>query len=293
MIIDNCVFRFLFSIGITFNMNKTQIGCQGWNYEDWTTKADGDTVFYPRGTRSNEMLALYAEIFETIEVDSTFYAIPPASTIENWYKKTPENFTFSLKLPQEISHSYALHEDSFAVLDEFCERISALKEKLAVVLIQLAPQFEASKENAQNLRKFLTHLPKEIRFAVEFRERQWLIDWTFEELEKNKVALALVEGSWIPRELTFQAIEKLQTDFAYVRFMGERDLTAFDKIYRYQDANLNMWADEIKKIKAQEKFIYFSNFYEGHAPASANKLKELLGQKTNDASSLETQKSLF
>ncbi len=292
----------LFCVTSVNNMKKSQIpnpksqiriGCQGWNYDDWTTKADGETVFYPRGTKSNEMLALYAEIFDSIEVDSTFYAIPPDSTIENWYKKTPENFTFSLKLPQEISHNYALHEDSFAVLDEFCERISALKEKLAVVLIQLAPQFEANKENAQNLRKFLAHLPKEIRFAVEFRERQWLIDWTFEELEKNKVALALVEGSWIPRELTFQAIEKLTTDFTYIRFMGERDLTAFDKIYRNQDANLKMWADEIKKINSIENFIYFSNFHEGHAPASANKLKNLLGQKTNDASSLETQKSLF
>ncbi|CAN5337286.1 DUF72 domain-containing protein [soil metagenome] len=272
---------------------KFQIGCQGWNYEDWTTKADGDTIFYPRGTKSNEMLALYAEIFDTIEVDSTFYAIPPASTIENWYKKTPENFTFSLKLPQEISHNYALHETSFEVLDEFCERISELKEKLSVVLIQLAPQFEANKENAQNLRNFLARLPKEIRFAVEFRTRDWLIDWTFEELEKNAVALCLVEGKWIPRELMFQAIKKLNTDFTYVRFMGERDLTAFDKICRRQDANLQMWKAEIEKIKAREIYIYFSNFYEGHAPTSANKLKELFGQRIFSASDLETQKSLF
>ncbi len=273
--------------------SQIQIGCQGWNYDDWTTKADGETVFYPRDTKSNEMLALYAEIFDSIEVDSTFYAIPSASSIESWYKKTPEHFTFSLKLPQEISHSYALHEDSFAVLDEFCERILELKEKLAVVLIQLAPQFEANKANAQNLRKFLARLPKEIRFAVEFRERGWMIDWTYEELEKNSVALALVEGSWIPRELTFEAMGKLENNFAYVRYMGERDLTAFDKIYRAQDTNLQMWADEIKNLKAREKYIYFSNFYEGHAPASANKLKKLLGQKTIDASSLETQKSLF
>lgn len=273
--------------------SQIQIGCQGWNYEDWTTKADGATIFYPRGTKSGEMLALYAEIFDSIEVDSTFYAIPSASSIESWYKKTPTNFTFSLKLPQEISHQHALRESSFEMTDEFCKRVSELKEKLAVVLIQLAPQFEANKENAQNLRKFLAYLPKEMRFAVEFRERGWMIDWTFEELEKNSVALCLVEGSWIPRELTFQAIEKLKNNFAYVRFMGERDLTAFDKIYRNQDANLQMWADEIKNLKATEKYIYFSNFHEGHAPASANKLKELLGQTAKDASSLETQKSLF
>jgi len=273
--------------------SKIVIGCQGWNYDDWTTRAGGETIFYPRGTKSNEMLTFYSEIFETIEVDSTFYAIPPASVIENWYKKTPANFTFSLKMPQEITHEYALRQGAFEILDEFCERVKDLKEKLGVVLIQLAPQFEASKENAQNLRKFLERLPREIRFAVEFRERGWLIDWTFQELEKNAVTLCLTEGKWIPRELTFGAIEKLNTDFAYVRFMGERDLTAFDKIYRHMDANLEIWAGEIEKLKAREIFVYFSNFYEGHAPASVNKLKKLLGQEIANAADLENQGSLF
>jgi len=278
----------------TRNSNsKISIGCQGWNYDDWITRAGGKSVFYPRGTKSGEMLAVYAEIFETIEVDSTFYAIPPASVIENWYKKTPAHFTFSLKMPQEITHEHALRRSAFEMTDEFCERVKELKEKLGVVLVQLAPQFEASKENAQNLRKFLERLPRGIRFAVEFRERAWLIDWTFQELEKNRVALALVEGSWIPRELTFSAIEKLRADFAYVRFMGERDLTAFDKIYRHMDANLQMWADEIERIKAKEIFVYFSNFYEGHAPASAVKLKKLLGQEIVEPSDLENQASLF
>ena len=273
--------------------SKFAVGCQGWNYDDWTTKADGETVFYPRGTRSNEMLGFYAEIFGTIEVDSTFYAIPASSVVENWYKKTPENFTFSLKLPREITHEYSLREPSFPVLNEFCERVALLKEKLGVVLVQLPPNFEASKENAQALREFLAELPKKIRFAIEFRERQWLTDWTFEELEKNKVALCLVEGSWIPREKIFEAIEKRTADFSYIRFMGERDLTTFDRIVRPQDAHLQMWKEEIEKLKTKDIYIYFSNFYEGFAPASINKLKELLGQTTIEASSLENQKSLF
>jgi uncharacterized protein YecE (DUF72 family) len=273
--------------------SKFTVGCQGWNYDDWTTKADGETVFYPRGTRSNEMLGFYAEIFGTIEVDSTFYAIPASSVVENWYKKTPENFTFSLKLPREITHEYGLREPSFPLLNEFCERVALLKEKLGAILIQLPPNFEASKENAQALREFLAELPKEIRFAIEFRERQWLTDWTFEELEKNKVALCLVEGSWIPREKIFEAIEKRTADFAYIRFMGERDLTTFNRIVRPQDAQLQMWKQETKRLKTKDIYVYFSNFYEGFAPASVNKLKELLGQKTIEASSLENQKSLF
>ncbi len=272
---------------------KIKIGCQGWNYDDWTTKADGVRVFYPRGTRSNQMLETYAQVFDSIEVDSTFYAIPARSAVENWYRKTPEKFTFSLKMPQEITHEYALREPSFPIMEEFCERVLLLKEKLGAVLIQLPPNFEASKENAQALREFLAELPKKIRFAVEFRNREWMIDWTFEELEKNSVALCLVEGSWTPRELMFEAIQKPTADFAYIRFMGERNLTSFNKILRPQDANLQMWTTEIEQLKAKDIFIYFSNFYEGHAPASVNKLKNIFGQKMVEASSLETQNSLF
>lgn len=273
--------------------SKIRAGCQGWNYDDWTTKADGATVFYPRGTRSTEMLALYAQVFDTIEVDSTFYAIPASSAVENWYKKTPENFTFSLKMPQEITHEYALREPAFPMMEEFCERILLLKEKLGAVLIQLPPNFDASKENAKALREFLAELPKKIRFAVEFRNREWLVDWTFEELQKNSVALCLVEGHWMPREQMFQAIGKPTAKFSYIRFMGERDLTTFDVIQRSQDANLQIWKTEIERIKATDVFVYFSNFYEGFAPASVNKLKELFGQRTIEASILENQKSLF
>lgn len=273
--------------------SKIHIGCQGWNYDDWTTKADGETVFYPRGTKSNEMLENYSKVFETVEVDSTFYAIPASSAVENWYRKTPHDFTFSLKLPREITHEHLLQSTAFHVLEEFCERVLLLKEKLAVVLVQLPPQFEAGKENAQSLRDFLARLPKEIRFAVEFRNREWLINWTFEELEKNQTALCFVEGSWILREMTFEAMRRRTADFAYIRFMGERDLMSFDKVLRPQEANLQMWKEEIERLKTKDVFVYFSNFYEGHAPASVNKLKRLFGQKTIEANSLEKQKSLF
>lgn len=272
---------------------KLKIGCQGWNYADWTTKAGGEIVFYPRGTKAGEMLEIYSKVFETIEVDSTFYAIPAASVVENWYQKTPEKFTLSLKLPQEITHEHGLRETSYQVLEEFCERAAELKEKLAAVLIQLPPQFGADKENARNLRNFLARLPEEIRFAVEFRHRYWLVDWTFEELEKNKVALCLVEGSWIPREMMFETIEKTVADFSYVRWMGERDLESFEKIVRPQDVNLQMWKAELEKLKVKQIFAYFSNFYEGHAPASANKLLKLSGQEIIETESLENQASLF
>lgn len=281
----------------TFQADKTKaqisVGCQGWNYSDWVTKIGGERLFYPRGTKAGEMLEVYSKVFETVEVDSTFYAIPSVSAVEGWYEKTGENFTFSLKLPQEITHEHVLRETSYGIADEFCERVLLLKEKLAAVLIQFAPQFEGNKENARNLRDFLARLPKEIRFAVEFRNRNWFVEWTFEELEKNKIALCLVEGSWIPRELMFEAMRKPTADFSYVRWMGERDLTSFDEVVRPQDANLAMWKAELERMKAKETFAYFSNFYEGYAPASAEKLLKLDGQKMIETGSLETQGSLF
>ncbi len=272
---------------------KIEIGCQGWNYRDWVSKAGGDTIFFPRGTRSNDMLKLYAEIFDTIEVDSTFYAIPPTSVIENWYKKTSNNFTFSLKMPQEITHEHKLREESFIVLENFCEKIRDLKEKLATVLIQLPPTFDGSKTNAQNLREFLKQLPKDIKFAIEFRHRDWMIDWTYRELEKNNVALCLCEGKWIPREMFFTALHKCKTDFAYVRFMGERDLQHFDKVYRNEENLLEIWKKQIEDLSAKNIYVYFSNFFEGNAPISSNKLKKLLGQKPIHPSVLIDQGSLF
>ena len=273
--------------------SKIKTGCQGWNYPDWTTKADGETVFYPRGTRPGEMLGLYARIFETVEIDSTFYAIPAASALEAWAKKTPPDFSFALKMPREITHERTLDESSYRILDEFCERVRILGDKLKSVLIQLAPQFTASKENALNLRKFLARLPREIRFAVEFRSREWMVEWTLEELEKNRVALCLVEGAWLPREAMFEAIERPTADFSYVRFMGERDLTAFDRVVRPQDANLRVWAEELAKSKTKEIYVYFSNFYEGFAPESTQKLMRMCGQRVKTAAALEDQASLF
>jgi uncharacterized protein YecE (DUF72 family) len=235
------------------------------------------------------MLGIYARAFETIEVDSTFYAIPPASAVEGWYKKAPAGFTFSLKMPQEITHEYGLRAPAYPALEEFCERVLLLREKLAVVLVQMPPNFEATKENAQALRDFLAYLPKKIRFAVEFRNREWLVDWTFAELARRGAALSAVEGGWIPREMMFESLRRQPVDFAYIRLMGERDLTTFDRIARPQDANLQMWQEEIARSQAKEVFVYISNFYEGFAPESASKLRKLFGQRTVEPEEMENQ----
>jgi uncharacterized protein YecE (DUF72 family) len=272
------------------------VGCQGWNYEDWVTGPGGGRgIFYPTATRAAGMLEVYARAFETVEVDSTFYAIPPTSTFESWTKRTPEGFTFSLKLPQEITHERALRTGSITLLEEFCERARVLKEKLACVLIQLPPQFELTVENGRALRDFLPRLPRDIRFSIEFRSPDWLKQTVFDFLAEHNVALALVEGQWITQADVWHLAENPTADFAYIRWMGARNLTRFDAVQCAQDENLQAWCSMIARLpeRVKQVYAYFSNFYEGHAPASANKLKRLLGQPVIEASDLEDQPSLF
>ena len=273
-----------------------KVGCQGWNYDDWVTGAGGGAgVFYPHGTRTAGMLELYARAFETVEVDSTFYAIPSVSTVEGWAARTPPGFTFSLKLPQEITHQRALRSGSIALVEEFCERVRRLGDKLASVLIQLPPQFEVTPETAGALREFLPQLPRDIRFSVEFRSPGWIKRSVAEMLASFNVALALVEGQWAERSEVWQVAEHLTANFAYVRWMGARDLARFDQVQREGDENLHAWSRVIADLceRTPTVYAYFSNFYEGHAPASANKLKRLLGQPVVQAADLEDQPSLF
>jgi uncharacterized protein YecE (DUF72 family) len=273
-----------------------KVGCQGWNYEDWVTGAAGGAgVFYPQGTRAADMLEVYGRAFETVEVDSTFYAIPSVSTVEGWANRTPPGFTFSVKLPQEITHQRTLGSGSAALLEEFCERIGRLGPKLAAVLIQLPPQFEMTPENMRALREFLPRLPGGISFAVEFRSRDWMKRAVADMLARQRVALALVEGPWVERSEMLRLTEKLVADFAYVRWMGVRDLTSFSHVQRARDKNLSSWSKVLTRLCEHVPVVYsyFSNFYEGHAPASANKLKRLLGQPVTQASDLEDQPSLF
>jgi len=275
------------------SIQEIRIGCQSWGYDDWITQPGGDFVFYPPGTKKSEMLPAYARVFDTIEIDATLYGIPASSTLEKWYGETPDNFTFSLKFPREITHDKRLAPESIPVMKEFTERARLLGDKLAVMLIQLPPSFEGSKENAQNLRRLLAELPRDLKFAVEFRQRDWFIKWTFQELENAGVSLALVEGPWLPREVMFDAIGKVNADHTYIRIMGERDLQKFDRIYRHRDDELARWASSIQRISSREIYVYMDNYFEGFAPETANKLLRLLGMPAKKFDEFSEQASLF
>ena len=168
-------------------VSEIHIGTQGWNYEDWVGP------FYPRGAKAADFFDLYARVFDTVEIDSTFYAIPSEASIVAWRRRAPQGFVYALKLPQEITHLQRLR-DCEGVLDRFCERARGLEEKLGAVLIQLPPDFSPRSLGA--LESFIPLLPSGMRFAVEFRDDSWLgeefCERTLSLLNEHGVALARV-----------------------------------------------------------------------------------------------------
>lgn len=265
---------------------KIFLGTQGWNYEGWTG------AFYPRGTSSKEVLSLYAKIFDTVEIDSTFYAIPSENSVKGWDARTPSGFKFSVKLPSEITHKNRLR-DSHEHLNQFIERVQLLGEKLGCVLIQLPPDFSPNERSAFSA--FLKSLPSSIRFAVEFRDSGWLNEHAIAEMRDNNIALALTDSKWINRDLSFKMIERYTADFAYVRWMGPSELTDFSRIQIDRTKELQQWAEALHELKnrVQVVFGYFNNHYQGHSPGSCNLFKRLIGLPTVEPESLIVQPSLF
>jgi len=128
---------------------------------------------------------------------------------------------------------------------------------------------------------------------MEFRHPDWFVDWTYEELEQNNIALALVEGPWVSRDLVFDAAKKLRSQFAYIRLMNSRDLQKFDQIARYRDEELDLWVNIIDQLSVKDIYIYIDNYFEGFAPGTAARLQDRLGIDHMQPVDLIAQRSLF
>ena len=250
-----------------------RIGTQGWNYDAWVGP------FYPTGTRAAEFLTVYARAFTTVEVDSTFYAIPPAKTLRAWAERTPPGFRFALKMPQEITHERRLRpvDDT---LELFFERARELEDKLGPVLVQLGPDFGPAELPA--LAKFLPRLPGDLQVAVEFRQRGWITDGVLALLAEHDVALALTDGRWIPRRQMLALAERPTASFAYVRWMGpDRDIVDYSRIQVDRSRELEAWAQALGALAGRVTagvYGYINNHFAGHSPSSARDLQRLLGQ---------------
>ena len=266
---------------------RIRIGTQGWNYDAWVCP------FYPSGTRAAEYLTVYARAFDTVEVDSTFYAVPPARTVRGWYDRTPADFVFALKLPQEITHERRLRNiDDVAEL--FYDRARELGEKLGPVLIQLGPDFGPVELPA--LAKLLPTLPRDIRFSVEFRQRGWISDGVMALLAEHDVGLTLSDARWIPRKQMLALASRPTSNFLYVRWMGaQRDVVDYSRIQIDRTAELEQWAGVLwpLALKGVSVYGYVNNHFAGHSPQSARELQRLLKLSPVDPETLGEQMSLF
>src|ERR1700675_3728075 len=164
-----------------------RLGTSSFTAEGW------EKTFYPKGTQVRDYLSYYATQFDTLEVDATYYRIPAASTVKGWYSKTPENFLFALKTPQEITHERVL-VDADSTMAEFLRVTEALGEKLGVILLQFPyfnkKAFSGPAEFLARLKTFLEKLPTDRRFAVEVRNKYWLGPPLYDLLCKHNAALA-------------------------------------------------------------------------------------------------------
>lgn len=266
---------------------RIRIGTQGWNYEAWVGP------FYPIGTRPVDFLAIYSRAFDTVEVDSTFYAIPPSKTVRGWAERTPAGFTFALKMPQEITHERRLR-DAGDVAKEFFDRARELEDKLGAVLIQLGPDFGPNELPA--LAQFLPTLPRDMQFAIEFRQRGWIHEGVLALLAEHGVALALTDARWIPRKQMMQLAAQPTADFVYIRWMGpDRAIVDYSRIQFDRAHELELWSGVLwpLAVKGRAVFGYVNNHFAGHSPESARQLQRLLRQTPVDPAQLGEQLTLF
>src|SRR5882762_8966380 len=190
------------------------------------TAAGWEGSFYPPGMKSRDFLSYYATQFATVEVDSTFYGCPSASTVNNWAARTPEDFVFSVKIPQVITHEKAL-VDCDSEFEEFVKTMEILDPKLGPMVFQFS-FFDRSKFPKQDsflavLAPFLNKLPTDHKFAVEIRNKTWLDVRFADVLRDCNVALALTDASFVPRPWELkEKFDLITADFTYVRWLGDR-----------------------------------------------------------------------
>ena len=244
------------------------LGTQGWAYPDWIGS------FYPPEAKQEDYLPFYARIFDTVELDTTFYHPPKGAVVRSWEKRVPPTFRFAAKVPQRITHEARLShiaEDLVA----FVRALEPLGEKLGPLLVQLPAEFTRDEGTEGVLDRFLAAAPThDVRFAVEFRHRSWHARETCDRLRRHRVALAWTEWRELPR------VTDVTADFLYLRWLGERrEIAEYDRVQIDREDSFAAWEKDLRRAlpEVREVFGYFNNHWAGHSPASANEMKRRLG----------------
>jgi uncharacterized protein YecE (DUF72 family) len=241
-----------------------RIGCSGWNYAHWRAG-----VFYPPRLPQRDWLRFYAEHFDTVEINTTFYRLPRADAVARWVAETPRGFTFSVKVSRYITHVKRL-TDVAEHLPLLIGRIDALQcsPKLGPLLWQLPPTFRF---DPGRLAETLVGLDGRNRHAFEFRHPSWFRSETYSLLREHRAALVVADR---PEVRAFQTRE-LTTDFTFVRFhAGTRGRNG-----NYSPSELDEWSEQLARWSDDvDVYAYFNNDWEGYAVKNAAYLKRRLGR---------------
>jgi uncharacterized protein YecE (DUF72 family) len=251
---------------------KVYLGTQGFSFDDWVGP------FYPAGTSKTAYLEQYAERLPAVEIDSTFYGVPRAATVQNWKERTPPGFRFAAKFPKLITHEKKL-DRALGDAEAFIGTMQALGDKLAVLVLQFAYDFTPDLHD--RLDSFLAALPGGTRYAVEVRNRGWLNPELREMLSQHNVALVLQDLHYMPR------LDWITADFTVIRWLGRRkDITRFDAIQIDRSQELGEWAQKVSLFLADGVNVYgfFNNHFAGHSPESVRQFAALLCVDLMDSS---------
>lgn len=247
-------------------------GCSGWSYKGWVGP------FYPKGTDSSEFLELYSRVFNTVEIDSTFYASPDSISVRKWRESTPDDFQFTAKMPRVITHERRLVNVEIRV-GYFLESIKSLKEKLGMVLVQFPHSFTQN-DGFEDFRKFLKLLPQDLQFAVEFRHNSWFNDEVYSLMKEENITLAWSE---IPMAAP---PDELTSSSAYLRLVGDRSINEkdFGTVQKDRSDIIRKWAEKLEKRRdvIDHTFVFSNNHFQGFGPATVNSFRQAVGLEPVD-----------
>ena len=260
-----------------------RLGTQGWAYPDWIG------TFYPPGAKQEHYLPFYAGVFDTVELDTTFYHPPRASVVRSWAAHTPDEFVFAAKVPQRITHEARL-ANMAEHMQGFVRSLEPLGEKMGPLLVQMPAEFVRDPGTIGVLDRFLAAVPQGVRLAVEFRHKSWHARATYDLLRRRRAAIAWTEWRELPR------LTEVTADFLYLRWLGDRrEIEKYDRVQIERGGSFDAWERDLRRVlpEVREVFGYFNNHWAGHSPASANEMKRRLGLIPVEARERWPQRELF
>jgi uncharacterized protein YecE (DUF72 family) len=236
---------------------QCRIGTSGWNYKHWRGR------FYPADLPQSRWFEYYAAIFDTVEINNTFYQQCTPETFDRWRKQAADDFIYCVKCNRYLTHNLKL-TNAEDPLKRFFTRVRRLRANLGPLLYQLPPRW---KKNVARLQEFCRLLPKKFTHVIEFREAEWLSDDVFEVLAEHKVCLCI-------HDLLPDHPRLVTGPTAYVRFHG----TTGKYQGRYGRTQLRPWARWIQKTadEGHDVYAFFNNDAEAFAIADAKLLRKLV-----------------